>query len=256
MFHKTTKKISVGVALCKYNEETKIPEILLVRSRITYNYNAFLFGKYSLGDIELIQKRLNHMTSDEKIILMGLDFSKIWFHTWLNIPTLTDIDTGFYEFYIKCRSKFDKLISRDGGAKLKNMINKSTSIETGWEIPKGRLNSGESEVVGGMREVGEETGIKTHQYTLLHKIKPICHSHEDENVIYINKIFVGAINTENIKLRLDYLNKHQIAEISDLRFFCLKDIPFLVHQNKHLLDQSRLALKLFKRETKNFKILY
>lgn len=246
---KKTKKVSVGVALCRYQEG--IPEIFLVRSRITYNYNAFLFGKYGLGDTDLIQKRLNLMSSDEKIIITTMDFSKMWYHTWLNIPTSDSNDLGFYEFYMKCRSKFERLISRDGGIKLKNMINKSSSIETGWEIPKGHLNSGESEVVGGMRELSEETGIKSHQYTLLHNIKPICHSHEDENIIYISKFFVASLSQKDIKLKLDYNNKQQIAEISDLKWFSLKEIPSLVHQNGNLVEQARLALKLFKREKKS-----
>lgn len=245
---KNNKKISVGVALCRYNEGT--PEIFLVRSRITYNYNAFIFGKYGLGDNELIQKRLNTMTSDEKIIIMTLDFSKMWNHTWLSIPSSTDADLAFYEFYVKCRSKFYKLISRDGGSKLKNMINKSTSIETGWEIPKGRLEKEESEVTGGMRELGEETGAKPYQYSVFHNIKPICHSHEDEGVTYIIKLFVAHLVDSSAKLKLDYNNKHQIAEISDLKWFPMKDIHNLVHQNKHLLEQCRLALKLFKKETK------
>jgi 8-oxo-dGTP pyrophosphatase MutT (NUDIX family) len=244
-----TYKTSIGIALCRREPETNIPQVLLVRTRVTYNYNAFLFGKYKPFDYDVIQNRLHNMTVDEKVIIMTMNFDKMWFHTWLRIPVGTS-EPSFYKFYLSCRSKFDKLISRDGGQKLKYLINRSRSIETGWEIPKGRMEPGETEVNCAVRELCEETGVAHNDYVVLHNIKPICTSHEDESNIYKCKYYVGSYNpianNKNKHLKLDYTNHNQISEISDVGWFGLKEISHLVAQHRLLKEHCKLALKLYK----------
>jgi 8-oxo-dGTP pyrophosphatase MutT (NUDIX family) len=250
MDRKSRRKIGVGIALCR-RSPAGIPQILLVRSRVTYDFNSFLFGKYALNDSETVQRLLNRMTTDEKLIIITLDFSKMWYHSWLSIPDATS-ENSIYEFYLRCSTRFGKLISRDGGAKLKNMINNSQSVETGWEIPKGRLEAKESEIAGAIRELGEETRIPHTHYQLLHSVKPICHSYQHDTTIYVNKYYVaryiGGPATEPIsRLKIDYGNKTQIAEISNLGWFGLADLNNIVHKTQNLKKHCRLALRLASR---------
>ncbi len=246
---KPQRKTSVGIALCRRQAITRVPQILLIKSRITYNFSAFVFGKYKPWDSEKLQYRFNNTTVNEKLLIWSCDFNKLWYHIWLKIPS-SDQSDSFYIFYINCRSKFERLISKDGGRKLRSLICKAGSVELGWEIPKGRQEIDESEIDCAMREVAEETGILANEYHILHNIKPICMSHEDENTIYVCKYFVGWTDKITHDPILNFNNPSQISEVSDLRWIGLKEANTLVAQNKKLGTQVRLALKLFKKNVK------
>lgn len=243
---KNSRKTSVGVAMCRREPTTGVPEILLVKSRLSYNYNAFVFGKYKPWDTEKIQSRMNNTTLHEKLLIWSCDFNKMWDHIWLRIPTANgDPKDTFYQFYINCRNKFERLISKDAGRRLRGLIAKATSVELGWLIPRGRIESGESELECALREMHEETSIDASQYHILHDVKPICASHEDENVTYVCKYFVGWTDRD-FTPQINFTNQNQISEICDIAFTPLHKIGKLVAQNKNLRAHAELALKLFK----------
>jgi len=245
---KAFRKTSIGIALCR---RASVPQILLVKSRITYNFASFVLGRYKLWDTEKLQFLFNNTTQGEKLLIWSCDFSKLWYHVWLKCSSIEQSPSNdtFYQFYINCRSKFDKLISKEGGRRIKNLLNKSHSIELGWEIPKGRQEINEKELDCGIRELYEETGVSQCNYNILHNIKPICASHEDDNVIYIYKYYV-AWTDKIFDPVINYNNLTQISEIEDLKWVSLHEANCLTAQNKNLKQQVKLALKLFKRETR------
>lgn len=246
---KAQRKVSIGVALCRRHPTTKCPQILLVKSRTTYNFTSFVFGKYKFWDSEKIQYQFNRMTCHEKLLVWSCDFAKMWYHIWLKVPVAGDPTDTFYTFYINCRTKFDRLISKDSSKRIKSLLTKTTTVDLGWEIPKGRLENGELEIDCGVREMREESGISSQDYYILHNIKPICTSHEDEMVTYVNKYYV-AYTDKIFEPVIDFNSITQLSEVSAVRWTSLKEANLLTAQNGNLGNQVRLALTLFKREHK------
>ena len=247
-FIKKQRKTSVGVALCRRHPETAIPQILLVKSRLTYNFSSFVFGKYKPWDTDILQYRFDHMTHHEKLLIWTCDFSKLWYHVWLKVPT-ADTPDSFWTFYVNCKAKFDKLISKDSGRRIRILLSRAKSIELGWEIPKGRQEPDETDLDCGIREFHEETNIPETDYHLLTQVTPICASHEDENTIYVSKYFV-AWTDKPFEPVLNFNNQHQLGEISDIKWASLSDTNTIIAQNCNLKRDAKLALKLFKRETR------
>jgi 8-oxo-dGTP pyrophosphatase MutT (NUDIX family) len=235
-------KISIGLALCRRFEN--VPQILLVRSRTTYSYNEFIFGKYQINDNEKIKNLFNTMSVHEKILILSQDFDNNWYHIWLRIPQQNDTDS-FFIFYKKCRSKYYKLIAKDNARRLKMLVQKSESTEPGWEIPKGKQELDETELDCAARELEEETGIRFNNIEILYNRKPLCYNFESHSVNYNLKYYVGWTD-EMIEPSFNIINTLQSAEIMDIRWFPLHEIRRIPAQNKFLYKYSRIALKIFK----------
>jgi 8-oxo-dGTP pyrophosphatase MutT (NUDIX family) len=226
---KKTKKTSIGVALCRRrNGKT---QILLVKSRLTYSYNEFVFGKYKFNDQTYLQDLFNKMTVPEKLLLLSMDFNKIWYHIWLKIPKLEEtekIDT-MYQFYTNCRTKYEKLISRDNGHRLKTLIKNSKSPgDTGWGLPRGRPDPGEKEIDCGLRELWEEGNIPSSMVQILN-LKPIATTYNTPTCIYLVKFYVGTTDVE-VPEGVNFNNHHQSQEICDTRWVTISEIDRLTCQ--------------------------
>lgn len=242
---KKNKKVSVGIAVCRRDPETKVPQVLLVKCRLTYSYNEFVFGKYKFWDNDKLIYLFNNMTVQEKLILQSCDFTKIWYHVWLRIPNADDNNNSFYQFYINCKSKFEKFIARDNAKRLKMFIAKATSIETGWEIPKGRIQGKELELDCAIREVKEETGVPGKDYKVYHNLPPIVSSFTTDHTVYVCKYYIAAdIASKPI---FSMANTGQVSEITDVKFVSLNDLKTLRAQNKTLRHCVTVALKIFKK---------
>lgn len=240
-------KSSMGIALCR-RHPTFGPQILLVKSRITYSFSGFVFGKYKIWDTNRLNLLIAGTTAEERLLMSNCDFSKLWFHIWLHIPESSESDS-IYQFYTSSRVKFERLIMKDSGKRLKSLLsNAPPAADLGWDIPGGKpeykLNGErETELETAQREMFEESGVNSDEYHILHNLKPICVSFEDENVIYVRKYFIAKTDKE-IKITIDYLNLTQIGEVSAIEWYNLKSLRNIVAQNKCLRKQAKLALKL------------
>lgn len=247
------RKPSLGVALCRRGPDGA-PQILLVRSRITYSFSGFVFGKYKPWDSERLAELFSGTTSEEKLLIYGCDFSRIWYHIWQKVPEAESAVSAdpnvasFYQFYINSRAKFERLVTRDNGRRLRNLLSASPSKELGWDIPGGKPEGLETEFETAIREMSEEAGMvySAGDYTVFHDVRPICYSFEDDNAVYVRKYFV-AWTDKKLEPRLNYSNIVQVGEVSDVRWFSLRDMRGIVAQNFCLPRQVRLALTLFKR---------
>lgn len=76
------EKYSYGIACTRFNG--RVPQILLVQRRITYAFNAFVYGLYDPANTASIMQLINHMTVAEKILLRRRDFRQLWMHIWVN----------------------------------------------------------------------------------------------------------------------------------------------------------------------------
>lgn len=94
---------------------------------------------------------------------------------------------------------------------------KSEFIMSEWEFPKGKKNKNEKNYECAMRELEEETDIKSTDYELIENILPIIENFTGENDIrYRNIYYIGICkNTNNIRINKD--NTHQKNEISNVK---------------------------------------
>jgi 8-oxo-dGTP pyrophosphatase MutT (NUDIX family) len=114
-------------------------------------------GRYNKSDNKYIQHLLNNMSYSEKIDIISMQFSQMWYRIWLNNPersfNITDIyrDNNFsrtvienkynnietYRSYTDKKNKFESNFLKDKGERLRNLIQQSSDSEILWEIPKG-----------------------------------------------------------------------------------------------------------------------
>lgn len=242
------KKVSIGIALCRRHPETQVPQVLLVKSRITYSYNEFVFGKYKFGDNETLQHMFNGMVVNEKHLLLSHDFNKIWYHIWLRVPS-ADVNDSMYQFYTGCRNKYERFISKDGGKRLSSLIQKSRSPgDTGWGIPRGRPNPDEKEIDCGLRELWEEANVMSKSVNLL-GVDPIVSSYNTPTCIYTCRFYVGHTN-DDIAEGVNFSNPQQAKEIGDTKWVELQQISGMICQSHDLKKQVAAALRIFKSKTK------
>ena len=205
---KNKYKTSYGIALCRFNKEKNFQsEILMIKKRYTYHFFSFVFGQYKKYNNKQLQYLFNNMTFGEKIDILSMKFSNMWYRLWLCDPeknyNINTIYTNKYDdqqqhqnlkCYFRKKSKFETIFLRDGGKRLKRLINSSTNAVTPWEIPKGGMCNDELDLECAKREFEEETGINSNKYTILWNIKPIIVSHKDDNVIYRSVYYLAYLN--------------------------------------------------------------
>ena len=186
-------------------------------------------------------------------MIWSCDFSRVWYHIWQKVPEASDADS-FYQFYINSRAKFERLVQRDNGKRLRAILGATACGELGWDIPGGKAElradgTAETELETAQREMSEEAGVPATEYHMLHDVTPICNSFEDDNATWVRKYFL-AWTDKKIDPRINYSNLNQIGEVSAVQWTSLREAGRLVAQNKCLVGQVRLALRLFKRRTR------
>jgi 8-oxo-dGTP pyrophosphatase MutT (NUDIX family) len=245
------RKYSVGIALCKYNEEKHRIEMVMVKKRCTYYFTLFILGAYRLVDNKRLLYLFSRMTPEEKLIILTFNFETMWNHHWQthnNNPKFNRKKIADFSVYTAKKNKFDKLITDDNGKRIRNLISISRNSSLIWEIPKGRKDfDHENDIECAVREFQEETGISKDSYRILSEIKPFKTVERDGDTCYISTYYV-AIPTKYIKLRIDFDMLDQICEIIDIRWISSEEIDLLnSNQNKTIKNIARVAAKKIKR---------
>lgn len=236
---KPPTKVSVGIILCRKNENGK-PEVLLAHKRYTYAFADFIHGRYVRSrngpeyTLSSIASLFNQMTCEELLDIYSLRFDQMWYRIWL---TLENKDL-YNRKYAKFQSTF---IRDDGGATLKKFIMQARSIGTLlWEVPKGRRqNNKESDLVCAIREFNEETGIEKNKYKFFPGIKRkisyissgtryICSYYAALATSYCSTVSGSATS----KPTLSKVNT--MGEISEIRWFDIEKIRLIDVPGKHL----------------------
>lgn len=247
-----TKK-SYGVAICRFNTQTGQYEMLMVKKRCTYNFVEFVLGHYAGNNRSRLLYLFNGMTNDEKLTIMSLDYGNIYYKVFLTNPDSPQFNKETYSLdnlakYKSYKQKFIDTFVRDGGSKLRDIIEKSTNIETIWEIPKGRKNDPqEKELNCAVRETMEETGIKECDYNLLLDISPRRMTHMDMNIRYSNWFYIGIIKDQKYEPQVSFSNMQQISEVVNMAWMTYDQIKNMC-QNRTLHDFTKTLFKLLKKK--------
>jgi len=246
-------KYSFGVALCRMREQC---EILMVKKRFTYHYFEFVYGKYRKRDDKNIIRLLDNMTYREKLAIANLDFSEMWSNIWLSSPEnysparLHSRPPGGFTSdpkYHRKKAKFDAVFRRDGGKRIRRLIDASTNSEANWEIPKGHRATGELDMDTAIREFGEETEL-SEGVNMLWCAKPIVTSHRSRGTIYKTVYFLAEYtgkNTPDVRFR----SPLQYTEVECIKWVSLPEIRFLrLNPTTH-----RRVCRLFKKISSAFR---
>lgn len=209
-------KHSKGIACTRINGGR--PEILLICKRFTYAYNSFVYAKYNSNDNAALITLFNGMTVDEKLDILSLNFMQIWYRVWLNSPRNTT-------YYVD-KNKFETTFLPDGGARLKKLISRSTSVNKIWEIPKGRKRGpNETDLQCAIREFTEETGVAKKLYKVFPWAKR-TYSYLDGGTRYMNTYYI-AFTKHNFEPRINFSLQDQIDEICDIKWMNIDEIRFI-----------------------------
>jgi 8-oxo-dGTP pyrophosphatase MutT (NUDIX family) len=251
----TVIKKSYGVACCRYNTKEKHLEILMVKKRYTFYYIEFIRGHYSPGDNEKLIYLFNRISNEEKVEIESMNFDQMWYRVWRYIPSP---DSNEYIWFVKCKRKFDMNFSspRDQ-LRLRNLLSQSTSSDCMWEIPKGRRDAEETELLCALRELQEESGYNPGSCMILPETMELRTS--NNKAIYINKYFIALDKQSSLdsryklrsyKPKLSFNDARQISEIIDVRWMSLVEIKFLDQTNNF----TRIVGNIFKILRARYKI--
>ena len=233
----TKIKSSFGIACCRTNAKQEI-EILLVCKRYTYAFCEFVNFNYNINSDKDILALLRKMTIDEKLDILSMNYSQMWYRVWLS-------EQKYYMLFLQHKNQFDSIYLYDGGAHLRDLVAQTLSSNEDriWEIPKGRRDDKtENNLICAMREFREETGIKKRHYTLLHE-NGFSNDYMECGVLYKNKYFLAAADKDlDIK---KCLSIEQLGEISDIRWMTLDKIKVLDTDNR-LMRICRTIFKKYK----------
>jgi 8-oxo-dGTP pyrophosphatase MutT (NUDIX family) len=261
---KLVYKTSYGVAMCRYNiDKNNQTEILMIKKRYTYHYFSFIFGHYQKYNNKHLQYLFNNMTFGEKVDILSMKFSNMWYRLWLSDPEKNYNIYNMYKgkqnntahmknlnCYFRKKSKFETIFLRDNGKRLRRLIHNSSNSVTPWEIPKGSSDIDELDMNCAIREFEEETGIYPDKYSILWDVNPITSSHKDENIIYRSVYYLAYFNKPcKWHPKVKFETSHQLSEVEQVQWVALDEIKFL---NLNEKTKKRLII-LYKKVIHNFK---
>jgi len=125
------------------------------------------------------------------------------------------------------------VIYRNLLGKMQVLLVKQNSTHTGWGIPKGHMEPGESYVETAKREVKEETGVSIKILTRLPHVTFEKRTHTKVVIPYL------AIQTCNATPT----HVHQNSEVSEVKWFDINNLPVIYYYQKPIIDAALLILE-------------
>ncbi len=225
---------SYGIALVKrvVLHDSNEYEFLFIKKRTSYAFITFAKGIYSRTHDSDIIKLFDNMTVEEKLCILSMNFSNIWYLSYLKTPAM--MTTKELSKYENCKAKFDRKFMFDNGAKLNELIGKSKSIDQIWEMPKGMKNKNESDYTAALREFSEETGIPKYKYRVLWDQPKMTYTFVDEGVEYRYVYILAVMLDPKYTPRID-IGRDIALETSDIKFLNGKQLLAMT-KNKKLYD--------------------
>lgn len=209
-------KRSSGIACMRKNPNNGKLEVIVIKKRYSYAYAEFMKGSYYPADFKKgsgSEARLidlfSEMTVEDKIIILSMNFSSMWYHIWLN--------RNKSQQYYMIKSRFESAFKADNGRRLGEMISASNNGRHMWEIPKGRMNyDNEGDVRCAVREFEEETGIEKSCYTIYPNTKRV-HKYVDKGVKY-EMVYFLAFTIKNDDNSVSIIRREQFSEVGDIKW--------------------------------------
>lgn len=263
-------KTSYGIALCRFNKEKNYQsEILMIKKRYTYYYFSFVLGLYTKQNIKNLRILFDNMTFSEKVDILSMQFSTMWYRLWLSTPEKycefsksmkNNINSKIQhqknlKYYYRKKNKFESLFLKNNGYQLRQLITNSSNSVTPWEIPKGGKNDNELDLNCAIREFEEEADIKFKEYTILWHVDPIKVSHKDNDTVYNSVYYIAYLNNDSKwNPKINFSITHQLTEVESVRWVSIDEIKFLNLNDiskKRLIKNYKKIIYYFKKNIKS-----
>lgn len=213
---------SYGIICCSL-VKNQPARFLLVRKRFTYAFIDFAYlhipNPRTPTNLPKLQRILQAMTQEERLVILSLDFSVIWWHA-----RLTPCEGALFEYKKKI---FESWFLRDRGDKLVSLLMgcKGTKDDQLWGFPKGRRADNEPPLACALREFAEETNWTSSDLQLFPGIFRSL-TYADAGREYVDKAFV-ALTHHAWAPSIDMANRNQISEIAEVRWLSIQELELL-----------------------------
>lgn len=248
------KKIKRKVDLINFNNNDydKLIEYLLIRRKNSLNYVEFIRGKYDVNNLDYLERSLNFITIDERIMIENYSFEELWKDLW-GEKIINNNNSEFNE----SKEKFNLL--KKGIIIKKNDINIFFNLsklikdvtynfkEPEWGFPKGRRNSKEKNIECAKREFEEETNINMNEYNIIN-MTPLEETYlASNNLKYKHIYYISQIKNKETLLLLDQNNHDQNIEVGNISWFNFNNAISTIRdyniEKKNILINLHLNIK-------------
>jgi len=187
-------------------------QVLLICRRDSLSFIEFVRGKYSATDLDYLFTLIQGMTKREHEKIRHMTFDELWRSVW---GSAADTHKSDYE---SSERKYKSL----GPISAVLDAHPTPWLEPEWGFPKGRRNSGESEIAGALREFEEETNINRVHLSLLQNVQPLVETFLGSNhVQYCHKYFLGTCHQTDVII--SHENPHMSREIGAIGWFRIEE---------------------------------
>jgi 8-oxo-dGTP pyrophosphatase MutT (NUDIX family) len=222
-------------------------KFLMIQRRDSLGFIEIIRGKYKTNNKDYIQYHIDTMTNQEHQKLLTQDFDSLWNGLWGTPKEQTQAYKNDKE---SARLKFEQLKAGSDELEMPSLeyfianSQKKYNVPE-WGFPKGRRDSGETDLQCALRELREETGVIEKDVIFIRNLDSISETFFGSNHIhYCHKYFMFLYNSDK-ELAYDPSNFHMVQEIGDLGWFsleeCLNNIrPENIEKKEVLLRASSL----------------
>ena len=229
-----------------------ITQILLIKKSITYNFCDFVLGNYKKFNDGYLMKLFDGMTYHEKIDILSLKFTSLWYRIYHSIPDslVNDKLARIYTVYLKKKKLFENVFLRDGGVRLKRLIYQSTNCDTRWEFPKGRKedNSFEQGLNTALREFKEETSIDLDRIKIELELGTYIETYIDAGTTFQN-IYYFATAVGIWEPSVKFNSNSNVGEIVDIKWLSMANLQHMPMEKKY----KKILMKTFDKVIKKWK---
>jgi 8-oxo-dGTP pyrophosphatase MutT (NUDIX family) len=158
-------------------------KFLMIRRKHSLSYIEFIRGKYDINNMDQLIKLFKHMSPEEIDKISKNDFNYLWSNLWKK----TSNNKLFQKEYKQSKELFEKLILF---GKITSLIKIKPLFDSPeWGFPKGRRNLFEKNIDCALRELEEETTIKSEDVDILNKISNVVEQYVGSNNIEYRHIY-------------------------------------------------------------------
>ena len=227
--------ISLGIILCSRDDKDEL-RFLMIRRKFSLGFMDFVMGKYSIHNIDYIQRIFNEMTIDEKIKILHNSFDKLWFSIDYNILDFhkiadEDLRNKIINEYNIAKKKF--YMFKHGFINKYNFYTNLTQviynskhnwIEPEWEFPKGKRKLNESNLDAALREFYEETNFPIDDLDIIIRETQFCEKYYGSNMKKYKHIYYIAKTHKMFDYKNNDLTNNQKIEISNIDWLTYNEV--------------------------------
>ena len=232
--------ISLGIVACCKDSTNKL-KYLMVQRKNTHGFTDFVRGKYSVNNLDHIQKMVDEMTVSEKELILTKDFNSLWVLLWGGENNKFLVEKQY------AKEKFNDL---KRGIKIINLVYTLSSIvkksSTRWAVPewgfpKGRKNFKENNIDCAIREWSEETGYHKNKLNIFYNIIPYQEIFIGSNFKTYKQIYYLAYFPYDKNLDYNNINYDKV-EIGDAKWCNIDECKLLIRN--YNLEKLKIITKI------------